>query len=124
MGTLLMPRHVLEGPLDGLRHVDEKLSCVGRSVLSEKPGHPAIEHGVREQRRDKARKRGPIFHSVGKPIDSGKILDIGGAEAGWRVVDTNGAFEAKLAGPVRETGDRDIIAEDIPASRSAGSAQA
>jgi len=29
LGTLLVPRHVLEGPLDGLRHVDEKLAGVG-----------------------------------------------------------------------------------------------
>src|SRR3979490_718522 len=38
LGTLLVPRHVHERPLDGLRHVDEKLSCVGRSVLSEELG--------------------------------------------------------------------------------------
>ena len=43
----------------------------------------------------------------------GKILDIGCAEVGRRVVETNGAFEAKLRGPVRETGGRDMIAEDI-----------
>ena len=47
-------------------------------------------------------------------MGAGKILDIGCAEAGRRMVDMNGAFEAKLQGPVRETGGRDMIAEDIP----------
>ena len=46
-------------------------------------------------------------------MGSGKILDIGCAEASRRVVDTNGAFEAKLRGPFCETGGRDMIAEDI-----------
>ena len=64
-------------------------------------------------RRDEARETGPIFRRVGKRIGPGKILDIGCAEAGRRVVETNGAFEAKLRGPVRETGGRDMIAEDI-----------
>jgi hypothetical protein len=40
----------------------------------------------------------------------GKILDIGFMEIGRRVVEMNGAFEAKLRGPVRETGARDMIA--------------
>jgi hypothetical protein len=43
----------------------------------------------------------------------GKILDIGFVEIGRRVVEMNGAFEAKLRGPVRETGGRDMIAEGI-----------
>ena len=43
----------------------------------------------------------------------GKILDIGCAEASRRVVDMNGAFEAKLGGRVRETGGRDMIAKDV-----------
>ena len=45
LDALLVPRHVLEGPLDGLRHVDEKLAGVGRSVLAEERGGPAIELG-------------------------------------------------------------------------------
>ncbi len=56
---------------------------------------------------------GVVFRGVGKRMGSGKILDIGCAEASRGVVDTNGAFEAKLRGPVRETGGRDMIAEDI-----------
>jgi hypothetical protein len=47
-------------------------------------------------------------------MGAGKILDIGCSEAGRRVVEMNGAFEAKLAGPARETGGRDMIAVDIP----------
>jgi hypothetical protein len=43
----------------------------------------------------------------------GKILDIGCAEASRRVVDMNGAFEAKPRGPICETGGGDMIAEDI-----------
>jgi hypothetical protein len=42
------------------------------------------------------------------------LLDIGCMEAGRRVVEANGAFEAELRGPGRETGGRDRIAEDIP----------
>ena len=113
LDTLLVPRHVLEGPLDGLRHVDEKLVGVGRSVLAEERGGPAIEPGVRRQRRDEARETGPIFRRVGKRMGPGKILDIGCAEVGRRVVETHGAFEAKLRGAIRETGGRDMIAEDI-----------
>ena len=43
LGTLLVPRHVFEGPSDDLRHVDEKLVGVGRSVLAEETGGPAID---------------------------------------------------------------------------------
>jgi hypothetical protein len=50
---------------------------------------------------------------VGKRIGPGKILDVGFGEAGWRVVETYGAFEAKLRGPICETGGCDMISEDI-----------
>ena len=46
-------------------------------------------------------------------MGSRKIFDIGCAEARRRVVDPNGAFEAKLRGSACETSDRDMIAEDI-----------
>jgi hypothetical protein len=74
----------------------------------------AIDAGVRGQRRDDARKAGPDFRRVGKRMGAGKILDIGCSEAGRRVVEMNGAFEAELAGPLRETGGRDMIAVVIP----------
>ena len=47
-------------------------------------------------------------------MGAGKVLDIGCSETDWSVFKMNGAFEAKLAGPVRETGGRDVIAVDIP----------
>ena len=68
---------------------------------------------MQRQRRDETREAGPIFRPVGKRIGPRKILDIGRAEAGRRVVDTNGAFEAKLRRPLPETGGCDMIAEDI-----------
>ena len=71
LGTLLVPRHVLEGPSDGLRHVDEKLVGVGRSVLAEE-----IDTGVRRQRRYEACQTGSIFRRIGKRMGPGKILDI------------------------------------------------
>ena len=114
LGPLLVSGDVFEGPPDGLGHVDKKLAGVGRSVLAEKPGSPAIELEGRGQRRDEGRKVRPIFHGVGKRMGSGKILDIGCAEASRRVVDANGAFEAKLRSPFCETDDRDMIAESIP----------
>jgi hypothetical protein len=109
-----VPTHVFEGPPDGLGRVDKKLAGVGRSVLSEKPDSPAIELSGRGQRRNEGRKVRPIFRGVGKRMGSGKILDTGSAEASWRVVDANGAFEAKLRGPFCETDDRDMIAKSIP----------
>jgi hypothetical protein len=114
LGPLLVPTHVFEGPPDGLGRVDKKLAGVGRSVLSEKPDSPAIELSGRGQRRNEGRKVRPIFRGVGKRMGSGKILDTGSAEASWRVVDANGAFEAKLRGPFCETDDRDMIAKSIP----------
>jgi hypothetical protein len=90
--------------------IDEKLAGVGRSVLAEQSGGPTIELGVRGQRGDERRQVGPIFRAVRKRIGLGKILDIGFMEIGRRVVEMNGAFEAKLRGPVRETGARDMIA--------------
>jgi hypothetical protein len=72
-----------------------------------------IERRARGQRPDEARETGPFFRPVGKRIGPGKILDIGFAEAGRSVVETNSAFEAKLRGPLCETGGRDMIAEDI-----------
>jgi hypothetical protein len=114
LDSFLVPRHVLERPLDGLRHGDQKLVRVGRSVRAQEPGGPASDVWVRGQRRDTAREFRSVFRRVGKRMRSGKIRDIGGAEHDRRMVDTNGAFEAKLAGPLREAGGRDVIAEGIP----------
>ena len=75
---------------------------------------PAIEPWVQRQRCDEARETRPIFRPVGKRIGPGKILDISFGEAGRRVLETNGAFEAKLRGPVCETSGCDMISEDIP----------
>ena len=47
-------------------------------------------------------------------MDSSEILDIGGEKGARRLVDPDAAFEAELRGPVRETGDRDMVAEAIP----------
>ena len=93
---------------------DEKLVSVGRSVRAQKLGGPAIERWVRGSRRDEAGETWPVFRWVGKRMGTGKVLDIGGSEADRRVVEMNGAFEAKLAGSLRETGGRDMIAVDIP----------
>ena len=84
LGSLLVTGHVFEGPPDGLGHVDNKVAGVGRSVLAEEPGSPAVELRGRGQRRDERRKIRPIFHGVGKRMGSGKILDIGCAEASRR----------------------------------------
>ena len=46
LGTFLVPSLVLEGPPDGLRHVDEKLVRVGRSVRAQELGGPQIDAGV------------------------------------------------------------------------------
>ena len=114
LNSLLMSRHMLEGPVDGLRHIDEKLIGVGRSVLAQERGGPAIEPGVLGQRREEAREIGPIFLDVSERMASSKVFNIGFSEVGRRVAETHGAFEAKLRGAFRETGGRDMIAEDIP----------
>jgi hypothetical protein len=56
---------------------------------------------------------GTIFGGVAKRIGSGILHDIGCAEAGRRLVDTKGAFEAKLRRPIGETSGRNMIAEGI-----------
>jgi hypothetical protein len=104
LGSLLVPRHVLEVPLDSLRHVDEKLAGIGRSILAEELGGPAIELGIGGQRRDEAREVGLLFGGVGKRIAAGKIIDIDCVEVPRRVGEMNCAFEAKFRGAVRETG--------------------
>ena len=113
LDSFFVPRRVPEGPVDGLRHIDQKVAGVGRPVRTEEARGPVIERRARGQRRDEARETGPFFRPVGKRIGPGKILDIGFAEAGRSVVETNSAFEAKLRGPMCETGGRDMIAEDI-----------
>ena len=125
LDSLLVPRHVLEGPLDGLRHVDEKLVGVGRSVLARGTRRAQRSSSrMRGQRRDEAREAGPVFRRVGKRIGAGKILDIGCAKAGRRVVEADGALEAELGGPRREIGRSRHDCRRYPASRSAGSARA
>ena len=109
-----MPCHVLEGPVNGLRHIDEKLAGVGRSVHPEERCGPAIEIGVWGQRREEARETGPLFRGVSKRMGPSKILNIDCSEVGRRVVELHGAFEAKLRGSFRETSGRDMVAEDIP----------
>src|SRR4029077_5431545 len=113
LGSLLVPRHVLEVLVDGPRQADEKLASVGRSVLAQELGGPAIELAMGRQRRDEASEVRPIFGGVGKRIGSGKIIDIGCVEAPRRVIEVHAAVEAKLRGTARETGGRDMIAEDI-----------
>ena len=105
---------MLEGPVDGLRHVDEKVASVRRSVRTEEARGPVIERRTGGKRRAEAHGANPFICPVSKRIGSRKLLDVGLAEAGRRVVETNSAFEAKLRSSVFETGGRDMIAEDIP----------
>src|SRR5580704_3213523 len=99
LDTLLVPRDVLEGPLDGPRHVAEQLVRVGRAVFAEERSAPAIDRGMRRQRLDEKFETGPIVRRVGKRIGAGTIRYIGGAKAGRRMVETNSADKAQLAGP-------------------------
>src|SRR5580704_1256907 len=107
---------MFEGPVDGLRHFDEKLASVRRSVRTKEARGPVIERRTRGRRRDE-HGANPFICPVSKRIGSRKLLDVGLAEAGRRVVETNSAFEAKLRSSVFETGGRDMIAEDIPRPR-------
>src|SRR5580700_5036953 len=91
LDTLLVPRDVLEGPPDGPRHVAEQRVRVGGAVVAEERSTPAIDRGMRRQRRDEKFETGPIFRRIGKRIGAGKIRYIGGAKAGRRMVETNSA---------------------------------
>src|SRR5580704_18234623 len=102
LDTLLVARDVLEGPLDGSRHGAEQFVRVGRAIVAEERSTPAIDRRMRRQRLDEEFETGPIFRRVGKRIAAGKILYIGGAKVGRRVVETNSADKAQLAGPVAE----------------------
>ena len=75
---------------------------VGRAVLAEERGAPAIDRRMRRQRLDEKFETGPIFRRIGKRIGAGKIRYIGGAKAGRRMVETNSADKAQLAGPAAE----------------------
>ena len=83
---------------------------------------PAIDLGGRGQRRDEGRKVRPIFRGVGKRMGSGKILDIGCAEASRHVVDANGAFEAQLRSSFLRNGRWRHDCRRYPASRQVCSA--
>src|SRR5580700_5593143 len=114
LDTLLVPRNVLEGPPDGPRHGAEQFVRVGRAIVAEERGAPAIDRGMRRQRLDERLEAGPIFRRVGKRIAAGKILYIGCAEVDRRMVETNSADKAQLAGPVAEMRGRHVIAEAVP----------
>src|ERR1700685_2867696 len=114
LDALLVPRDVLEGPPDGPRHGAEQLVGVGRAVVAEERSAPAIYRGMRRQWRDEGLEAGPILRRVGKRIAAGKICYIGGAKLGRRMVETNSADKAKLAGPVVEMSGRHVIAEAVP----------
>src|SRR5580704_9226292 len=114
LDTLLVPRRVLEGPPDGPRHVAEQRVGVGRAVVAEERGAPAIDGGMRRQWRDEGLEAGPIFRRVGKRKSAGKVRYIGGAKFGRRSEETNVADKAKLASPVVEMSGRHVIAEAVP----------
>ena len=69
---------------------------------------------MRRQRLDERFEVRPIVRRVGERIGAGKILYIGCAKVARRMVETNTAGEAKLAGPVAKMSSRDVIAEAIP----------
>src|ERR1700722_16308833 len=114
LDTLLVPRDVLEGPLDGPRHVAEQLVRVGRAVFAEERSAPAIDRRMRRQRLDEKFETGEIVRRVGKRIGAGTIRYIGGAKAGRRMVETNSADKAQLAGPAAKMSGRHVIAEAVP----------
>src|SRR5580700_3181201 len=114
LDTLLVPRDVLEGPLDDPRHVAEQLVRVGRAIVAEERSAPAIDRRMRRQRLNEKIETGPIFRRVGKRVGAGKILYIGYAKAGRRMVETNSADKAKLAGPAAKMSGRHVIAEAVP----------
>src|SRR5580704_8005493 len=114
LGALLVPRYVLEGPPDGPRHGPEQLVRIGGAVVAEERGAPVIDRGMWRQRLDEGFEAGPIFRRVGKRIGAGKILYVGCAKAGGRMVETNSADKAQLAGPVGKRSSRHVIAESVP----------
>src|SRR5580704_8612410 len=114
LDTLLVPRDVLEGPLDGPRHVAEQLVRVGRAVFAEERSAPAIDRRMRRQRLDEKFETGSIVRRVGKRIGAGTIRYIGGAKAGRSMVETNSADKAQLAGPAVKMSGRHVIAEAVP----------
>src|SRR5580704_10616407 len=68
LDTLFVPRDVLEGPLDGPRHVAEQFVRVGRAIFAEERSVPAIDGRMRRQWLDERFEAGPIFQRVGKRI--------------------------------------------------------
>jgi hypothetical protein len=83
-------------------------------------GSPNGEPGLAAQRLQEAREGGLRVRCVAERVDPGKIFDIGRAESARRLVDPNAALEVKVRGPLRETGNRDMIAETVPTIGSAG----
>jgi hypothetical protein len=73
---------------------------VGRAIVAEERGAPAIDRGMRRQWLDERLEAGPIFRRVGKRIGAGKILYVGGTKVGRRMVEANSADKAKLASAV------------------------
>src|SRR5580704_7224073 len=114
LDALLVPRYVLEGLPDGPRHGAEQFVRVGGAIFAGERSAPAIDRGMRRQRLDERLEAGPVFRRVCKRIGTGKILYIGGAKVGRRMVETNSADEAQLAGPVVKMCGRHVIAEAIP----------
>src|SRR6202044_1926424 len=82
--------------------------------FAEEHSAPVINRGMRGLRLDETFEAGPILRRVGKRVSAGKILYIGCAKLGRRMVETNITDKAKLAGPVGKVSGRDMIAEAIP----------
>ena len=72
---------------------------------------PAIEFAASGRRLGEAFEIEPLFRGVGKRTAAREIVDIGGAKAGRRMVETDIADKAKLGGAIGKLGGRHVIAE-------------
>ena len=113
LGSLLVPRDVLERPPDGPRHLAEQFVGVGRTVFLEERGAPVIDRGMRRHRRHETFEARPIFRRIGKRVGAGGTLYAGRAEVTRPVVDPNPADKTKLPRPAAEVSRRHVIAEAI-----------
>ena len=108
-----MPGDVLEASRDRLRHGDQEIVGVGRSVRAKKTRAPAIDLGMGRQRPEIAREAGRTAPAINKRIGTGKIRNIGCAEVARRMVEMDIADEAKLGRPIVEFCHGHMIAETV-----------
>src|SRR5208283_1092855 len=115
LDALLIPAHVLEGPVDFMSEVDKKLAGIEVPIFSQKCTRPLIDKMFRIERLSfhEPEQVGHLMRGVAEWNGIGALVDLEVVDPDWRMLKADGAGEPKLFGARGEAHDAHVVLERV-----------